>query len=144
MRFGAESFHGDWSLFFSDSRHFLRSIFRTMRKKNEIHYSFIVFEGRECKMKYFATFLPMKDPEKSKTYRQEHLDYLAKMREKKRILLYGRFVDGAGGLVIYQGESLEKVAEWVKEDPYVKLGARGYEIHEWDMQTDYKISESHI
>ncbi|MFD2130519.1 YciI family protein [Pseudogracilibacillus auburnensis] len=92
-------------------------------------------------MKYFATFLSMKDPEKSQTHRQEHLDFLEEMRKEKRVLLYGRLVDGAGGLIIYQGSTLEEVEQWVKQDPYVKLGARGYAVHEWDMQTDYAIAE---
>ncbi|MEI3613022.1 YciI family protein [Pseudogracilibacillus sp. SO30301A] len=91
-------------------------------------------------MKYYAAFLTMKDKEKSRKYRPEHLDYLKELRDQKRILLYGRLVDGAGGLIIYQGDSLEEVTEWVKEDPYVKLGARGYEVHEWEMQTDYTIN----
>lgn len=92
-------------------------------------------------MKYFAVLLPMKDAEKSQQYRQEHLDYLADMRKEERILLFGRLVDGAGGLIIYQGTDENEVEAWVKNDPYVKLGARDYEIHEWAMQTDYKISK---
>lgn len=92
-------------------------------------------------MKYFAVFLPMKDEEKSQTHRQEHLDFLAKMREEGRVFLFGRLVDGAGGLVIYQGESFEQVNKWAKQDPYVTLGARGYEIHEWALQSDYSFKK---
>lgn len=92
-------------------------------------------------MKYFAVLLPMKDEEKSKQYRQEHLDYLEEMRKEGRILLFGRLVDGAGGLIIYQGTDEDEVNTWAKNDPYVKLGARDYEFHEWAMQTDYTISK---
>ena len=92
-------------------------------------------------MKYFAVFLPMKDEAKSKQYRPQHLDFLEKMRNMKRILLFGRMTDGAGGLIIYQGKSLEEVKNWAKNDPYVELGARGFEIHEWEMQTDYTITK---
>ena len=92
-------------------------------------------------MKYYAAFLTMKDPEKSEKYRQEHLDYVEEMRKQKRILQFGRFADGAGGLIIYQGENEDEVIEWVKGDPYIEKGARGYEIHEWEMKTDYTISE---
>lgn len=92
-------------------------------------------------MKYFAVLLPMKDAEKSQQYRQEHLNYLEDMRKEDRILLFGRLVDGAGGLIIYQGADESEVETWVKNDPYVMLGARDYEIHEWAMQTDYKISK---
>ncbi|HLQ98605.1 MAG TPA: hypothetical protein VK135_07950 [Candidatus Dormibacteraeota bacterium] len=42
---------------------------------------------------------------------------------------------------MYQGESLEQVDEWASQDPYVTKGARGYEIHEWDMKTDYTFDK---
>ena len=83
----------------------------------------------------------MKDKEKSAQRRQEHLDYLAEMREMDRILMYGRFLDGAGGLIIYKGKNLEEVTEWVRQDPYVTHGARDYTIHEWEMQTDYTMNK---
>lgn len=51
----------------------------------------------------------------------------------------GRFTDGAGGLVIYKGASLEQVEELVNTDPYIINGARKYEIHEWDMESNYKF-----
>ncbi|MUK90194.1 hypothetical protein GMD78_17620 [Ornithinibacillus sp. L9] len=85
-------------------------------------------------MKYFAVFLPMKDEEKSKTYRQDHLDYLAKKAEEGAVFAKGRFTDGAGGLIIYMADSMEKAEELAKNDPYVVQGARGYEIHEWEMK----------
>ncbi|MGM8213289.1 YciI family protein [Virgibacillus sp. W0430] len=91
-------------------------------------------------MKYFAVILPLKDEEKSKTYRPKHLDFLEKMRQEKKVLMNGRFVDGTGGLVIYIGENIEQVEAWVKEDPFIVHGARDYNIHEWDMVTDATIS----
>lgn len=87
-------------------------------------------------MKYFAVFLTMKDEEKSSVHRPEHLDFLTEMRAQKKVLMNGRFMDGAGGLIIYVGESLEQVEGWVKEDPYIATGAREYRIHEWEMVTD--------
>ncbi|WP_026909248.1 YciI family protein [Paucisalibacillus globulus] len=84
-------------------------------------------------MKYFAVFLPMKDEEKSKKYRPEHLTFLQEKLESGYIFAKGPFVDGAGGLVIYQAESLEQVETMVKNDPYVVTGARSYDIHEWGM-----------
>lgn len=83
--------------------------------------------------KHFAVFLPMLDAEKSVKYRAEHLQFLADNRAAGRLHANGRFVDGAGGLVIYRGSSLEEVENLVKQDPYIKLGARGYEIHEWEI-----------
>lgn len=90
-------------------------------------------------MKYFAVFLPMKDAQKSKDFRGEHLDFLSKKRTEGTILMNGRFVDGAGGLVIYRGNSLEAVEKLVNTDPYIVNGARDYEIHEWEMESDYNF-----
>ncbi|OMF23228.1 3-hydroxyisobutyrate dehydrogenase [Paenibacillus sp. FSL H8-0548] len=84
-------------------------------------------------IKHFAVFLPMKDADKSVTFREQHLQFLASRREEGKLLANGRFTDGAGGLVIYKGQSLEEVEGWVKEDPYIIEGARHYEIHEWDI-----------
>ena len=87
-------------------------------------------------MKYFAVFLPMLDEEKSAKFRQEHLDYLAQCKREGKIFAYGRFVDGAGGLIIYQTETEEEARSLAQNDPYVVRQARGCEIHEWDMKTD--------
>ncbi|NEU31845.1 hypothetical protein GN156_13820 [bacterium LRH843] len=92
-------------------------------------------------MKQFAVLLPMKDAEKSQTYRPAHLDFLQKMRAEKKVLMNGRFVDGAGGLVIYQAASLEEATSYAKEDPFIIHGARELEIHEWDMVTDLEFVE---
>lgn len=90
-------------------------------------------------MKKFAVVLSMKDEEKSATHRQAHLDFLDKMRKLNRVLLFGRFPDGSGGLVIYEAKTRAEVEAWVKKDPYITLGARDYSIHEWDMQTDHEF-----
>ncbi|GGK17277.1 hypothetical protein GCM10010965_07910 [Caldalkalibacillus thermarum] len=87
-------------------------------------------------MKYFAVFLPMKDQEKSQTYRPEHLAYLEKLRKEGKIIANGRFTDGTGGLVIYKAVSLEEAKSYAENDPYVLHGARGCEIHEWEMVSD--------
>lgn len=75
----------------------------------------------------------MKDADKSVKFREQHLQFLADRREEGKLLANGRFTDGAGGLVIYKGNSIEEVEAWVKEDPYIIEGARNYEIHEWDI-----------
>lgn len=84
-------------------------------------------------MKHFAVFLPMADEEKSKQYRVEHLDYLANKAQEGKVFAKGRFVDGAGGLIIYIAKTYSEVEQMVKQDPYVVTGARGFEIHEWEM-----------
>lgn len=84
-------------------------------------------------MNHYAVFSPMKDAEKSKKYRSDHLDFLKERAEKGHVFAKGRFTDGTGGLVIYQAESYAEVEQMVQQDPYVLHGARGYEIHEWEV-----------
>lgn len=90
-------------------------------------------------MKYFAVFLPMLDEQKSKDYREEHLSFLEHLRDKDTIIMNGRFTDGSGRLVIYKGGDQEEVKELVKQDPYIINGARYYEMHEWEMVSNYNI-----
>lgn len=87
-------------------------------------------------MKHFAVFLPMKDEEKSQEYRTEHLDFLDQKRREGKIFANGRFADGGGGLVIYRAGSLEEAEQIAKQDPYIIEGARGFNIHEWEMVSD--------
>lgn len=90
-------------------------------------------------MKYFAVFISMKSEALSKQHRPEHLAFLETHRNAGNILMNGRFTDGSGGLVIYRGEDESKIESLVNEDPYIKLGARNYEIREWDMESNYEF-----
>lgn len=92
-------------------------------------------------MKHFAVFLPMKDEEKSKQHRAEHLDYLANRAQEGNIFAKGRFVDGAGGLIIYIAKTFSEVKQMVEQDPYVVTGARGFEIHEWEMTSEPAVQD---
>lgn len=85
-------------------------------------------------MKYFAAFLRMQDPAKSQNLRPQHLEFLGREEKEGRIFARGKFMDDAGGLVIYQAESLEQARKNAESDPYIASGARSLEIHEWDMK----------
>jgi uncharacterized protein YciI len=87
-------------------------------------------------MSYFAVFSPMLDQEKNVTFRPGHLAYLKEKAEEGKVFAKGRFTDGTGGLVIYIAENHDEVEAIVKKDPYVASGARGYEIHEWEMTVE--------
>ncbi|MHB8652400.1 MAG: YciI family protein [Terriglobia bacterium] len=84
-------------------------------------------------MKYYAALLPMLNIEKSQTLRSLHLEFLARAQQQGQIFARGRFTDGAGGLVIYQAETLDEATKIAQSDPYVVNGARRLEIHEWDL-----------
>ncbi len=85
-------------------------------------------------MKYFAAFLPMRDLEKSQELRPSHLEFLERKAREGKIFARGRFADGAGGLIVYQADSLEDAKTIASSDPYVMHGARSLELHEWDMK----------
>ncbi|PSL40796.1 hypothetical protein B0H99_104258 [Planomicrobium soli] len=84
--------------------------------------------------KFFAVLLPMLDLEKSRQFRTDHLSFLEMLRSKGHVYGNGRFSDGSGGLVIYQVASYSDCETLVKQDPYIKTGARCYEIHEWEAE----------
>lgn len=84
-------------------------------------------------MNYFAAILHMQDLEKNKTLRPDHIAFLLDQDSKGRIFARGPFSDGAGGLVVYQAESLEQARQVAESDPYVAGGARRLELHPWDM-----------
>lgn len=89
-------------------------------------------------MKYFAALLRMKDPEKSRDLRPQHLEFLAQKEADGFIFARGRFPDGAGGLVIYMAGSIEEARQLAEGDPYVKSGARALDLHEWEMSSSPK------
>jgi uncharacterized protein YciI len=92
-------------------------------------------------MKYFAVFLPVISVERSQQFRPMHLEFLERGRNEGWVFANGRFVDGAGGLVIYIAETMDEVLARVKQDPFVSEGARGYEIHEWELVTKAVIPQ---
>jgi hypothetical protein len=85
-------------------------------------------------VKYFAALLRMQDSAKSQDLRPQHLEFLGRGEKEGRIFARGKFIDGAGGLVIYQAESFEDARKIAESDPYITSGARSLEIHEWDMK----------
>jgi len=85
-------------------------------------------------MRYFAAFLAVRDLAKSQDVRPAHMEFLGRMEKEGKTFARGRFSDGAGGLVIYQAESLQEAKKIAESDPYVSSGARSLELHEWEMK----------
>ncbi|PSL41574.1 uncharacterized protein YciI [Planomicrobium soli] len=84
-------------------------------------------------MTHYAVLLPLVDKEKSDQERPAHLAFLDEMKQAGHVSAFGRFVDGSGGLVIYNAETYEECEALVKQDPFVQSGARTYKIHEWGL-----------
>ena len=85
-------------------------------------------------MKYFAALLMMKDAEKNRLNRDQHVDFLTRMEKEGKIFARGRFTKGEGGLVIYIAETFDDALNIAESDPYVVLGARSLELYGWDMK----------
>lgn len=85
-------------------------------------------------MKYFAALLKMKDIEKNRSYRDQHVDFLVRREKEGKIFARGRFTEGEGGLVIYIAASFDEAIKMAESDPYVAFGARSLELYEWDMK----------
>jgi uncharacterized protein YciI len=90
-------------------------------------------------MKYFAAFLGMKDLEKNKIHRQQHIDFLTEKEKEGKIFARGKFAEGKGGLVIYIAPSFKDAAKIAESDPYVTSGARTLELFEWDMKVNEAV-----
>lgn len=85
-------------------------------------------------MKYFAAFQTVSDLSRMEEQRQAHVDFLLKMVEEGHIYARGKFLDGSGGLTIFQAESLEEARRLAECDPYVIHGVRHLQFHEWAMK----------
>ncbi|WP_246942532.1 YciI family protein [Bacillus pinisoli] len=83
-------------------------------------------------MSYFAAILYMEKPELNDKFRSQHLAYLESQEQAGKIFARGPFLDGAGGMVIYEADSLVEARELAEKDPYVAEGVRRLELHEWN------------
>lgn len=85
-------------------------------------------------MKYFAVFLKVKDKKVAEAYFDSHIKYVKQLCKDGTIHTIGGLV-GEGGLIIFQAETKEDVEDILAKDPFIKYGARSYELYEWKMQT---------
>lgn len=81
-------------------------------------------------MKYLA-LLTIVDAKKNQEIRPAHLKYADDLYKAGRVLAAGPFVDGKGGLVIYECETDEEANQLAHNDPIVTSGARTVEVRAW-------------
>ena len=55
------------------------------------------------------------------------------MQKKGKIFAAGRFLDGTGGMIIVNVESVRDADEIARNDPYVIKNIRNYTIKPWDI-----------
>ncbi|BBI33586.1 YciI family protein [Cohnella abietis] len=84
-------------------------------------------------MSVYAVIVKFTDHSEASTYLQEHIAYLAELREKGIVLANGRLLEGWGGINLFRG-SLDEVRVLVERDPFVLHGIFTYELFEWDVR----------
>ncbi|MBM3898395.1 MAG: hypothetical protein FJ358_07745 [Thaumarchaeota archaeon] len=84
-------------------------------------------------MPFFGIFenniAPLEEVQK---HRSSHLDYVAALQKEGRIFAAGRFLDGTGGMIIVNVESMGDAGEIARNDPYVIKKIRNYTIKPWE------------
>ena len=81
-------------------------------------------------MKYLA-LLTIVDADKNEQVRPAHLKYASDLYEQGKVHSAGPFLDGQGGLIIYECGSIEEASELALADPIVTSGARTVEVRAW-------------
>jgi uncharacterized protein YciI len=61
---------------------------------------------------------------------QREKEYLASLQRSGEILLSGPLADGSAGIVIYDVQSLKEATDLVENQPTVRAGLLGVELHE--------------
>lgn len=61
-----------------------------------------------------------------------HFDYL-KDRASEYNITGGGFVDGPGGMIIFEANSREDAEKLASEDPIIARGFYSYELREWQI-----------
>ena len=65
-------------------------------------------------------------------YREDHLNYLTRLKNSGNLQMGGRFTDGKGGLYIVIAGSDEEAEALVKGDPYHVNNLREFTIRQWE------------
>ncbi|OSB09089.1 YciI family protein [Paraclostridium bifermentans] len=84
-------------------------------------------------MKYFMVEGILKNSNKiDDTIMKEHMDYTQKAMDKGLILMSGLKSDMSGGLFVMKSESIERLNEYVSNEPFKTYDIQDYKIVEFD------------
>ena len=90
-------------------------------------------------MRFFAAILTEKDKEKSDQYRPMHKDFLQRMKSEKKVIMYGKYGTDKG-IAVYVANDIEEATSLLKQDPYIEMDARDWEIHEWELVSAFDLT----
>ncbi|WGX77716.1 YciI family protein (plasmid) [Paraclostridium bifermentans] len=84
-------------------------------------------------MKYFIVEGILKNSNKiDDTIMKEHMDYTQKAMDKGLILMSGIKSDMSGGLFVMKSESIERLNEYLSNEPFKTYDIQDYKIVEFD------------
>lgn len=69
----------------------------------------------------YCTYI--RDSARVAAIRPSHREYIARLWSEDKILAAGPFMDGSGGLFIYEAANEEEAKKLAGEDPYATAGA---------------------
>lgn len=67
---------------------------------------------------------------------REHVKFLKKLDEKRKLVLCGPFKDYHGGMIIIRANSLEEAKTIAEQDPFVLNGVESYELRTWEISCE--------
>jgi uncharacterized protein YciI len=70
--------------------------------------------------------------QKTSSHREEHQNYLSRLKKEGKLILAGRFSNGKGGAYIISANSQKEAEEITFNDPYHRNGLRKYSIFGWE------------
>ena len=65
-----------------------------------------------------------------------HVKFLRDLDAAGKMVLCGPFTDYRGGMVIIKAENRSAADEIAKSDPFVRSGARSYELRTWQLSNE--------
>jgi len=79
----------------------------------------------------FVIELRKTDNEVSQATIRRHIEHLRKLEQEGKLVLCGPFTDHPSGMIIIKAADKDEAEFIARADPFVKEGARAYEIKTW-------------
>lgn len=67
---------------------------------------------------------------------REHVQFLRKLDQEKKLVLAGPFSDYDGGMIIIRASSIEEANQIAISDPFIKNKVETYEVRTWELSTE--------
>lgn len=79
-------------------------------------------------------FIYLKPIEIVNKFREQHLDFLNKLANEKKVIFAGRILDNSGGIAIFDLNDKKEVEDILKNEPYFLNQVANYNITEFGLK----------